>query len=44
MAIICVGIILFLMGEWIVFIKTKPPSVSGRLGVAYLADRSRHPV
>lgn len=26
------------------FIKSKPPSVSGLLGTAYIADKSRHPV
>lgn len=30
--------------ELVEFIKLKPPSVKGRLGVAYVADRSRHPV
>lgn len=26
------------------FIKSKPPSVNGMLGVSYIADKSRHPV
>lgn len=29
--------------EWIEYKKTIVPSVSGRHGVAYEADRSRHP-
>ena len=32
-----------LMFEWIEYKKTKLPSVCGRRGVAYEADRSRHP-
>lgn len=24
--------------------KSKPPSVNGMLGMAYIADKSRHPV
>lgn len=30
--------------ELVKFIKSKPLSVNGRLGVVYIADRSRHPV
>lgn len=30
--------------ELVEFIKSKPLSVNGMLGVAYIADRSRHPV
>lgn len=30
--------------ELVEFIKQRPPSVRDRLGVAYVADRSRHPV
>lgn len=26
------------------FIKSKPMSVNGMIGVAYIADKSRHPV
>lgn len=26
------------------FIKSNPPSVSGLIGTAYIADKSRHPV
>ena len=33
-----------LPSEWIEYKKTKSPSVCGRHGVAYEADRSRHPV
>lgn len=29
--------------ELVKFIKIRPPSVSGMLGVAYIADRSMHP-
>lgn len=29
--------------ELVKFIKQPPPSVSGMLGVAYIADRSMHP-
>lgn len=36
-------LIIDLMSEWIEYIKTKSPSVCGRHGVAYEADRSRHP-
>lgn len=36
--------IIRLPAELVEFIKTKPPSVSKRLGVAFEADRSRHPV
>lgn len=30
--------------ELVEFIKPKPPSARDRLGVAYVADSSRHPV
>ena len=30
--------------ELVKFIKQPIPAVSGMLGVAYIADRSRHPV
>lgn len=30
--------------EMVEFIKQRAPSVRNRLGVAYVADRSRHPV
>lgn len=36
--------IIRLPAELVEFIKTEPPSVSKRLGVAFEADRSRHPV
>lgn len=29
--------------ELVKFIKKQAPSVSGMLGVAYIADRSKHP-
>lgn len=29
--------------ELVKFIRIRPPSASGMLGVAYIADRSRHP-
>lgn len=32
-----------LFSEWIKFIKSKPQSVRGMIGVAYSADRSMHP-
>ena len=35
--------IMDLPSEWIEYIKTKLPSACGRRGVAYEADRSRHP-
>lgn len=36
------GIILFLVMEWIKFIKTKVPLSHERFGVAYVSDRARH--
>lgn len=36
--------IIKLPSEWIEYKKTISPSVSGRHGVAYESDRSRHPV
>lgn len=35
--------IIELPSEWIEYKKTKLPSACGRRGVAYEADRSRHP-
>lgn len=35
--------IIDLMSEWIEYRKTRSPSVCSRHGVAYEADRSRHP-
>ena len=32
-----------LISEWIEYKKTIVPSASGRYGVTYEADRSRHP-
>lgn len=37
------GIVLFLIWEWVKFIKLKPPTVSGRFGYAYEIEPSRHP-
>ena len=36
--------IIDLLCEWIEYKKSIAPSVSGRRGVVYEADRSRHPV
>lgn len=35
--------VICMVSEWIGYRKTINPSVSGRHGVAYEADRSRHP-
>lgn len=35
--------VIFIMSELIGYRNTINPSVSGRCGVAYEADRSRHP-
>lgn len=37
------GIILFLIWEWVKFIKPKPPSISGRYGDEFEIEQSRHP-
>ena len=35
--------VICIVSEWLGYRKTINPSVSGRNGVAYEADRSRHP-
>lgn len=52
MIIVCFGILQFgkcwdiisQSVELVEFIKQRPPSARNKLGVDYVADRSRHPV